>query len=248
MTVFTPTPAMVSAAEAVFTTMAMAQSIRPVVIAYQTEILRQGQWRIKPEFANRLGDEVITDPALSYLMSDENFTDYSAKCRAARDQAKLGEYNEDQCPLLMAEHLQIQAERALIDSMQSVTGLSAERFVPMSKRKEYIDLTLKLLAPFVRSATEIIGAQTDRSIAADAEFATYNFGDGVQVVESDNWNCDDETDLTKIVYVEYEGDPAGSASHKVSFHVRFNAAGKVTDAYALEMKHGNAIGQRGKTV
>jgi hypothetical protein len=157
---FTPTPEMVSAAEAVFTIMAMVGTIRPVVIGYQTEILKQGQWRVRPQFATRRGDEVITDPAQSYLMSEENFADYDAKCKAARLEAKLPVEKEGNCPLLEAESLLIKAERALIDAMQPVTGLTAERFVPMSARKEYIDLTLKLLAPFVRPAKEIMFDRT----------------------------------------------------------------------------------------
>lgn len=86
---------------------------------------------------------------------------------------------------------------------------------------------------------------THREQLADEEVASYDFGEGVKVVAKDGWDTSDLNDLTQIVYVEYDDDKPEDDSHKVSFHVRFDAEGAVDDAYGLEMRHGNDIGSRG---
>lgn len=91
-------------------------------------------------------------------------------------------------------------------------------------------------------------AANSRDNLANDVLAAYEFGEGVTVVEQDNWNTDDPTDYTKIVYVAYDDDAANADSHKVSFHVRFTADGFIDDAYALEMEGGNDIGSRGDIV
>lgn len=89
----------------------------------------------------------------------------------------------------------------------------------------------------------------ERQAAADDAFAAYQFGEGIQVVESDNWNRDDPNDWTKVVYVQYADDPAVADSHKVSFHVRFVGKGsKIDEVYALEMEKGGDIGQPGTEI
>ena len=83
-----------------------------------------------------------------------------------------------------------------------------------------------------------------REDLADAEFAQYQFGDGVTVSESDNWDKNDAMDFTKIVYITCDDDAPDADSERVSFHVRFNAAGSVDDAYGLLMRNGSDIGFR----
>lgn len=89
------------------------------------------------------------------------------------------------------------------------------------------------------------GELSARETLADAELAVYAFGDGVKVVQHSGWDTNDRDDFTKIVYVEYDDDAPDADSHKISFHVRFDADGSVEDAYGLEMEHGNDIGKRG---
>lgn len=76
----------------------------------------------------------------------------------------------------------------------------------------------------------------------DEMIQAYDFGEGVTVVGTDTWNSDDLTDLMKVVYVEYDDDPADAPSHKVSFHAKFTPAGSPEEAYALEVDSGNEIG------
>lgn len=148
---FVPTAAMVDAAEDVFKTMAFLETIRPIVMKYQTEILQQGQWRIRPKYADRLGDKVILDPKDSYLMSEEDLAVFIDHCKVARDKAGLHVDHDDKCPLLVAEHLLIKAKRALLDVMEPVTRLPADRLLSagMDKYNSGVELTLQLLASFV---------------------------------------------------------------------------------------------------
>ena len=151
---FQPTPTMVTAAQVVFLSMAFVQTIRPIVLKYQTEILAKGQWHIRPEFATRLGDTVILDPKDSYLMSDKDFAKYDAQCKLARVNANLHVDKEEHCPLLIAEDLQRQAEHALVAAMMfELPTVTLDKLLQagMDKYKEYVDLTLRLLAPFVKT-------------------------------------------------------------------------------------------------
>lgn len=101
-------------------------------------------------------------------------------------------------------------------------------------------LTVQETSPILVEACE-----PDREAIADRIFEVYDFGDGAQVLDHGRWDTSDPLDYTKIAYVEYDDDPPEADSHKVSFHVRFDAAGKVTDAYALECDKGQDIGRRG---
>lgn len=83
---------------------------------------------------------------------------------------------------------------------------------------------------------------TSREVIADEMFANYEFGDGVVVVETDNWDTNDKDDFTKIAYVSYADDMPNTESHRISFHVRFTSGGAVDEVYALEMNHGQEIG------
>ena len=150
---FKPTPEMIAAAETVFLTMAFVQTIRPVVLEYQASILALGNWKIAPRFADRLGSEVILDPKMSYLMTSANFALYEQKCKLARVVARLHVAKEDQCPLLVAEHLARQAEQALVDAMSEITNLSVDKLLSsgQDQYKQFIELTLKLLAPYVKN-------------------------------------------------------------------------------------------------
>lgn len=79
---------------------------------------------------------------------------------------------------------------------------------------------------------------------ADQAFESYDFGPDVEIEDHDNWNTDDANDLTKIAYARFRdsADPEED-SFKISFHVRFSAeTGTLTEAYALEMRHGQELG------
>lgn len=142
---------MIDAAQAVMMAMANLQLIEPVVRAYQVAILQKGQWRIRDAFAERLGHEVITDPNRAYLMPDDDFAEYDRQCKAAGIAAGMKATKPENCPLLEAQSLLSDCENALIDTMSHLTKIESKNILVlgMAKRKEFIDLTLRLLAPFV---------------------------------------------------------------------------------------------------
>ena len=143
---------MIDAATCVFMCMAAVQTIRPIVEGYQKEILARHQFKVRDEFAYRRGEEVILDPKLSYLMPDEDFAIYDAECKAARDAAKLHVENDDFCPLLVAEHELTKAQRLLVDAVEPITGIDHHKLMcNFTMYPEYIDLTLRLLAPYVKN-------------------------------------------------------------------------------------------------
>ena len=62
----------------------------------------------------------------------------------------------------------------------------------------------------------------------------------IVVVGSDSFDTNDPKDFIKKVYFEWEGEKSES-SLLGSFHVQFDAAGKVTESYMYEVNGGNEI-------
>ncbi len=149
---FTPTAAMIAAAETVFMAMLLVETVKPIVNGYQKKLLEEGQWRIAL-CTDRLGTDVITDPSRAYLMSEQDFAVFDARCKAERDKAGLQQENSEQCPLLVTEHLVRKAEHALIEAMHDTTKITAEALLNAGgdKYPRFVDLTLRLLAPFCKN-------------------------------------------------------------------------------------------------
>ena len=150
---FKPTDAMLTATRNVFVTMAFEKTVRPIVEGYQKDILAFWKFKIAPEHINRGHEEneIILDPKNSYLMGDDDFKLYLAECNDARKKAGLKVDNPEHCPLLVAEHLRVIAENTLIDTMEPITGISLDtHYLSLEHRKQLIDLTLKLLAKYIK--------------------------------------------------------------------------------------------------
>lgn len=82
-----------------------------------------------------------------------------------------------------------------------------------------------------------------RGLEADAELSEYQFGAGVTVNTSNNWDRDDECDFTKVVYIRHNDVPL-DAPECVSFHVRFHPNSTVSEVVGLLVKNGEQIGFR----
>ena len=142
------TPSMVAAAKAVFVAMAFEATIRPIVETYQRKILKE------------LGETV--ELKHTWTLPDSVFQKYNARCHQERDAASLKVDNPDFCPLLVAEELTREAERGLINAMEPLTGLTLDKLLCSPDGKglehlaEYIGLNLRLLAPYVGNADEIL--------------------------------------------------------------------------------------------
>jgi hypothetical protein len=74
---------------------------------------------------------------------------------------------------------------------------------------------------------------------ASTAWQGYDFGSN-RVVDSDGWDTSDPLDVTRMTYLEPENEDADS--FRVSFHVRFNEQGYVTEVYALDMASGGYVG------
>lgn len=156
---FKPTTEQIEAARALLVAIAYAQLVKPIVEAYQRKILELHQWKISPEMVDRPSakrrgidrEEIILDPKLSYLLADSDAEVFYAQCdiEAAQHGYKM---DPGCCPFLMADHARIKAERALIDAMSDTTKINNDNIwnLGFDKRNQFIELTLRLLAPFVK--------------------------------------------------------------------------------------------------
>ena len=157
---FTPTKDQISAAEAVFTAMAHESMIRPIVEDYELAILEKHQFKIDRKWVEKgINDQLILKRKDVFLLSEADAQVFYAECHAARDAANLKVEDPEHCPLLVAEHLRIRAENALLEAISTIPGLETfgSGVMSMDIRKKAIDLSLGLLSPFCGSADEILG-------------------------------------------------------------------------------------------
>lgn len=155
---FRPSAGQIKAAQTLMLAMAHQQLVEPIVTAYQREIMVANQWRIKPEFVE-LGceDEVITNPKRAYLLADEDAAKFFALVEEAKKASGLKVSKPENCPLLEAESFVIDARRAMVVAMEPVTGITWDQLMNnFHLMPEYVDLNLKLLAPFVGKADDIL--------------------------------------------------------------------------------------------
>lgn len=154
---------MIRAVEARLAGQAWYASIEPIVNAYQTEILKKGQWRSQdnPVSPGATGSgspaliagqgEVILDVGLSYRMSDEDFAVFSAECSRAAALAGLTRNNPEEDPLLAARHEITKADWALIDAIAPALGITADQINSgvTSTRSAFLEIATKLMEPYV---------------------------------------------------------------------------------------------------
>ena len=152
---FIPTKDMIRAAENCFAAMAFVETIKPVVTAYQRKVLAELQAPFAKEWKERglHRGEVVLDPAHTYLMEDCDFQAYLSRTREEQAKAGLHTDSPDHCPLLVAEHLQVKAEWAVIEAMEPVTHITE---VYGKHRDKLIDLSLRLLAPLCGDHADIM--------------------------------------------------------------------------------------------
>jgi len=152
---FEPTNDMKSAARAVFFAMAYVETIRPIVKKYQHDILKKYKFRTsneKIESGRRLfPDEIVTDREHVYMLSRDDFNFYLEECRVAQKEAGLKTDSPDHCPLLVAESILTDARTILCEAMEPFTKVNKHLVLcsGLDNYRKYIDLSLKLLAPFV---------------------------------------------------------------------------------------------------
>lgn len=207
---FCPSKEIVDAALRVFQGMAAVDVIRPVVHQYESMILAEGQWHVRPEFCVRgRKDEVILDPKHSYLMSEADFAEFEAQRRIAMRNSRLYYEHEEQCPLLVAEHELIKAKHHLVDVMEGVTGISKDMLLSdMDKYQQYIELTLQLLGPYVAERRAQDAERESRFIRCEESSIQLLTGLGAQLGAYDREKRGVETWVTQSILKEIEKFPA----------------------------------------
>jgi hypothetical protein len=134
------TPEMIEAAETVFLAMAWVETVKPIVRAYQKKNMTDMGWGHLP-------------PEHSFTMPQHLWPELHRRNNESRKAANLHVESEEFCPLLVADHQLTQAEWVLCDVMEPITGISHDMIFQSSnalaRYHEYINLTLRLLAPFV---------------------------------------------------------------------------------------------------
>ena len=127
--------------------MAYTETIRPIVEKYKQDILND----MKPK--HRRSNEIITDIKYDWTMSEKDFKVYLKRCNKARKEAGLNSDNSDQCPLLVAENLQREAEHKLIDAMYPITNVNISDIFSNEKGlkiyDKFIDLSLRFVKQFI---------------------------------------------------------------------------------------------------
>ena len=125
---------------------AYAETMREAVDKIQREILTEIAL-YDDIMSNHSGTERkrITDPKLTYLSQDEVACQwYFAECNKRERVAGLkpADMPDAYCPALVAEHLQIKAERALLDSGGAMFGFNADALTSQDFWQRALDLFL----------------------------------------------------------------------------------------------------------
>jgi hypothetical protein len=137
---------------AYFMARAYAETMRERVDEVQRAVLAECPLDMDAHVGDfRRGDGKITDPSLTYLATDEHFRDYLEKCNK-RERAigiKPADMPDDNCPALVAEHLQYQAEWLLLECGWCAIDVDGHpdgwKWLYGEKRKRFIDLLCGLV-------------------------------------------------------------------------------------------------------
>lgn len=151
-------PACLRAAKNVFMAMAVADTMRDKVVPIQHAVLENGKWPPAPKIASILKEKgfdasYIKSPNRAYEMAPCNFSKYVAACYAEYVKAGIAPDDPENCPLLVAENLQRQAEVAFIDTLETFTGLNSDQLYMPEYRREYLQIMLSMFAQKVKSTT-----------------------------------------------------------------------------------------------
>lgn len=156
---FTPTAGMISMAETVFKAMAFVETIKPVVQKNKATVLAKNNFRSGGKLVDKLlargikVKEIIKEERDTHYMIEEDFTEYLKQVFDLNTKAGLASESYEYCPLLVAENLLNRAENELLDIMKPITKFGADEAChSLEIRAKAIDLTLRLLAPFVKNA------------------------------------------------------------------------------------------------
>jgi hypothetical protein len=148
----TPNPktvakALTPAVNTLLLAMANAELLREEVDGYKAALLAEGS------YTDETG-KPVTEPKYDWTMGDDQFPGYLAKLEA---KVKEAGHNvpKDQCPALIAESLQNQAEWAVIEAAEPFFGVTNSQLLCGTKtedglttQRKYLDLCIGLVVNF----------------------------------------------------------------------------------------------------
>lgn len=155
-----PSQELRAAAKAVLVAKAAVEAIRPKVYAIQDNLIFQLSPKVSEEYDEDRGEYVLRENA--WMMTDEDAARYYPALDKEYRKAGFTEIETGQCPLLIAENLLRQAEALFIEQSVELTarvGIDAQMaediaraMYSLDRRKEYIELTLRYVVPFIPAA------------------------------------------------------------------------------------------------
>lgn len=131
-------------------TMALAELEREKCNAIQAKVLSEG--RYVGRYPN--GKEfIVTEPKRAFMMSTHDHGQWWARVDAEYRRAGMTIEEYGQCPALVAEHLQVQAEWIVIkEAEEFFPGVTNDKLLcgdgkkaGLELRREYLDLLIKLV-------------------------------------------------------------------------------------------------------
>lgn len=123
---------------------AYTESIRPVVKAYQAQILEKHKFPYKE--GEERGRDYVKDADHAYLMSDEDADTLFAEMEEAKKAYPFGRgLEQGACPLLVAENLQRQSRMCMIDEAAYITGINYDDITMLEHYAQVEELVEKIV-------------------------------------------------------------------------------------------------------
>jgi hypothetical protein len=151
-------PAAVAYMQNVFNCTAYAMTVRDIIYPEQQKIIDFFKFEIAPEWRERdqrHGREeriYIDKPENMYLCSENDFNIYFKELNLMYERVNLKPSQPDFCPLLEAESLQRDAERAAIEYICPLLNFDPEQvFYSLKTYKSILDILKGLFAPVVKN-------------------------------------------------------------------------------------------------
>lgn len=152
---FTPSDEQIRCAQELMVAMAYEETLRPIVEGYEREILAKHRFKMAAKWGERTGPEggVILEAKHAFLLDEHDAKVYQDECRLAQEAHGLKASKPENCPLLEAEHARRVAENALMETWKGhprFASLADLGTLQTKQRAKVIDLTLGLLAPYMK--------------------------------------------------------------------------------------------------
>jgi len=97
--------------------------------------------------------ECVPDPKYAWITAPLDLDLYLDRCKDERIAAKISVESDDECPLLVSENITRLAKTKVLDTMASITKIdgAAAAAMKLDDYDKLVDITLRLLAPFVKN-------------------------------------------------------------------------------------------------